>query len=181
MLISLVASGCSIGVWARGLFTGDAFDWTYGGHRAELKLMNSVEGLRLSWATYDTIRHPKWWKSVRIEDRKLIFHHLSVDYAEQPPDNCAIRELIGVRIWRNTSDDFYNGYSETGVIVPHYVTIISCLFMLLVAVIAARRVSAPDRAGLCTHCGYDLRASGNRCPECGSPRRADNGTGPNTI
>jgi hypothetical protein len=34
---------------------------------------------------------------------------------------------------------------------------------------SARRGNAQRSRGLCLVCGYDLRASANRCPECGTP------------
>lgn len=41
------------------------------------------------------------------------------------------------------------------------------LLWQLVLMTRRRRAAKRQSAGLCVECGYDLRASGDRCPECG--------------
>jgi hypothetical protein len=53
---------------------------------------------------------------------------------------------------------------------PHWFVVL--LFAVLPAMrlrstLRARRAHSRHRAGLCQHCGYDLRATPDRCPECG--------------
>ncbi len=57
-------------------------------------------------------------------------------------------------------------------VAPHW--FFALLFAALPAlrlrsILRTRRRNRRDRAGLCQHCGYDLRATpqGGRCPECG--------------
>lgn len=42
------------------------------------------------------------------------------------------------------------------------------IYMLLVLASLRRFVRQPATAGLCEHCGYDIRASAKICPECGA-------------
>jgi hypothetical protein len=56
-----------------------------------------------------------------------------------------------------------------GVTAPYWFLTIATALATLVgwrSVLRSRRVA---RAGLCPVCGYDLRASPDRCPECGTP------------
>ena len=67
---------------------------------------------------------------------------------------------------------FYNGDENvaTSVVVPWWSFCVIGAVLPLVAtrrLIRTRRWRKQKRDGLCTNCGYDLRATPGRCPECG--------------
>jgi hypothetical protein len=57
--------------------------------------------------------------------------------------------------------------------VPHWFVLLisgSLSWVLVARLLRLRRKRLRARAGLCVECGYDLRASPQRCPECGKER-----------
>ncbi len=79
------------------------------------------------------------------------------------------RQFLGFAVGRgNPSQTFYDSWVRFAVIVPHW-----GLALVLAALPAARgwRLLTTRRrriAGMCSVCGYDLRATPERCPECGA-------------
>ena len=60
------------------------------------------------------------------------------------------------------------GNSYTLLILPFWLIMILCSFAPLYVIPPIYRRRKRKKLGLCVKCGYDLRASKDRCPECGT-------------
>jgi predicted amidophosphoribosyltransferase len=54
-------------------------------------------------------------------------------------------------------------------VLPIWMMVVMTTLLALCFVAGLMRRSRRQSEGRCASCGYDLRASANRCPECGMP------------
>ena len=109
-------------------------------------------------------------------------------YASEPATSVFDRQNRTWTLDGRPSTNGYAGYSyrglgfacfwftQTSYAPPCRFTYVGVPMWAIVIVTAAtpalwlrRRLRAIRPAGRCAHCGYDLRATPDRCPECGSP------------
>jgi hypothetical protein len=155
--LSLVLCAATVVLWVRSYWRSDFVGWS-GPSRVAGSL--SVQGMiRVDHATY-----PAPWQGWRMQSspRSDLPGGLSAE-ASHPGNKI---RLLGAG-YREI--DYGDGSAlRRSVYLPHWMLAgVAALGPAAWACVAWRR-SRRRPAGLCLACGYDLRATPGRCPECGT-------------
>jgi hypothetical protein len=138
VLFFLLLLAASVSLWLRSHWGSDRL------YVGKMMFMLDSDALYISY-------HPSWENDLG---------HLSA------PAGWGIwEEEIGTPVQRFKPIRLLAFADATIVVIPFWFVI-----LLLVPIIALllKRGRANPRIGLCTQCGYDLRATPERCPECGT-------------
>jgi hypothetical protein len=123
---------------------------------------------------YDNPNHPGLWHPEARETGGYIDEGRRLTWEPVPMNWLDYRPNPRVR-WSRYGIEHWEGSDHAGVyrvwIVPMWFIVLGAgllPFVRIVAYAVVRRNRAHLGMGCCPTCGYDLRATPDRCPECGS-------------
>ncbi len=175
VVLSLLACLLTLALWARTYLPDDLH---VGCVEGRLVIVFSDWNLTSVWAERypalgpeKTVRVPELWRSIRAGRYLASTVYSAPPLGPTPPPvlNTApvIQSFAGIESVSESLGGTLVNYRMVSVPLAYF----ALLFSIAPAVWLVRRVRARSRrrAGLCRSCGYDLRASADRCPECGTP------------
>ena len=180
MGVSLLLCVGTVGVWVRSIWVDDTLCWStdprFAGEYREKTICSARGGMQFSsWRS--TGGFTPW-----IPDDR--FFHSSQQATQYPLYKCRFAGFLSSRLGRYSAIGFEvipeaagtsKKYPDSSV-VERSLTLPLYFPTLLFALLPAhyflrfrrrRRIAARLARGCCGGCGYDLRASAGRCPECG--------------
>lgn len=163
--LSLLLCVATVALWIRGYWTGDSLGWNDVGRKTNRELY-SAHGRFVYCASDDLYfknptesqtfdpRHNDLWDWVgTFGDHQYCIYRLGIiSFAKFSEGSAGIRyQIISVPCWAA-----------------------AMVFLVCPGCLAWQRLRCNRTAvsGACSSCGYDLRATPERCPECGTVCRA---------
>jgi hypothetical protein len=171
-LLTCVAAGA---LWARSCFVTDV--WEYNRLRPATK--------DCQWRQHSLVAG---FGSLYYEYQSLTTSDTATltNVRREPPDTLRHRtwgRVEGSAWWVRYYDGpanntFWQGH-HWNVVCPMWVPVLASGVLPLARLRRRHRRRRQANAGMCPHCGYDLRATPGRCPECGAA--ADRGSIKNGV
>ncbi len=154
-------------LWVQSYSRIDIATWRRGS--VQLDVMSSHGGMLLQWgqtASPGLFTPPKGWLgSVGIFSE-------SSNYATAPAGPLWVGSIVGFNCYRFYDIEIDGKRLERrALILPWYFLTLLPFLSLLLSLHHIRRYARQwrrERYGYCKSCGYDLRASISKCPECGT-------------
>lgn len=172
-LLSLILCGITVVLWVRSYWVRDEFEWwrvplsseaLVNGNEPDrlFKVRLTRGGVQLTWVREE----PQWFF---LDNRG--------SYRERPHARVAKEWKIGLRGEASTEFDagpvaprygrWIDGTGEDArkLLLPLWLlTLATVIVAVACTKVRGRRIA--QQAGLCPRCGFDLRATPGRCPEC---------------
>lgn len=186
----LCVAACA--AWGRSYAVGDLVEWSRlradgevvwsvwsggGGVQVEryrLRVSDGVEFDSGPGGLVYRVGDPPTLPQVATHGQREIFDYILPPYLPYWPSVAEFPSTPSpeVRTLRFADSSYDNAYVT--VVVPYWMTALALSVMPSVALVRAglRRCRA-RRVTVCRVCGYDLRATPDRCPECGTTARGD--------
>jgi hypothetical protein len=183
-LLSLVLSVATIALWIRSHRTWDAIDWHRGDHRLQLRVADGILAIQRS-------RNPEgniYWCFLHYSCPKPA----PFDWSKIPGDVFGVITddmifwdrfwWVDQRVFQAGGFAFYRSaiLNDSKPTAPQgwaletplwFWFMVISIFPFCIVIGSFQRKRRFQR-GACVNCGYDLRATPDRCPECGK-RRAE--------
>jgi hypothetical protein len=145
LVSSLLVLALFAALWVRGLYAREELSATFAGRK---------------WIVSSFPHQLNVWVSntAYVRDMGHSFAHSSIGLPQYP-------------VGPNYLEGRFRGDLQTYlfIAVPHWLPMLLAAAPPLWWLGARLRRRVRARSGLCQTCGYDLRASRDRCPECGAP------------
>ncbi len=154
--VSLLLCGVTVAVGVRSRSNED-FVYHFADDRM-FELSHAHGMVLVGWGEYRTYSLPGW----KFSTRPVLPRATYEEYWQTRG---------GFSVHRKAQHGAFNGSNIWELVLPYWAIV--CLFAAAPAWFALTRLRSAHRrtCGLCPTCGYDLRATPDRCPECGAVPR----------
>lgn len=118
------------------------------------------------WDSFDGSVSLRWYVPKLVESDETGLRNRGWEWTASAPDRSGGKPSLWG--WFSFSRVAPPTTFQLNVQVPDWVLCIGTAILPTIECLRLRRRRKSKAAGLCAYCGYDLRASKDRCPECGT-------------